>query len=437
VRARSASTRVSLLLVFAFAFTLLGASTAFGISRDAVLARAQRWIDTPVAYSQKKYFSSYRTDCSGYVSMCWETGRSWTTATFHAVATKIKVANLKPGDAMLRPGSHIRLFYGWVDDTHTTYIAYEQTGPTTKSSVKSIAADVAYGYRAYRYDHISDSPEPRNLLWNSTFDVWTSTWTVPNGAPLWWGADGSGSEPVVEHRQDAVRSARNALEIVNPSANTGTRADMSQVATIAPNTLYQVSAWARTAANPSHVDLRLEYLDATGASIACTRTVGGPWGVNGSSFTKMSALMTSPPNAVQARVIVRVCGGTTPSGTVDVDGTTALLDDVALVRPLEKISIKTSATTARITKSVTLSGSVTPVSTIGRTIRLYVQKPGCGWTGVPSPVIRASGAGAAWKYTYTFKRGAHTGLYRFKASIPAYYGWLAATAPATVSVRVK
>src|SRR5664280_2473218 len=130
-------------LVVLVAAVLLGgmASSALGITRDQVLARAQTWIDHPVPYSQAKYYASYRTDCSGYVSMCWNSTSggsafSWSTATMHAVAYPITAAQLKPGDVMLWAGHHVRLFVAWVDSSHTRYVAYEQTPPQTKSDIK-------------------------------------------------------------------------------------------------------------------------------------------------------------------------------------------------------------------------------------------------------------------------------------------------------------
>ena len=150
--------RVSLLVLLVSAFLVLGATSACAITRDAVLTRAKTWIASPVPYSQAKYFGGYRTDCSGYVSMCWNTGTSWSTSTFHSVAKPITTADLKPGDAMLKAGTHIRLFEGWSDAAHTKYVAWEQTPPHTESNTESLAADVAAGYVPYRYNDIEDGP---------------------------------------------------------------------------------------------------------------------------------------------------------------------------------------------------------------------------------------------------------------------------------------
>jgi hypothetical protein len=101
----------ALLVALVVALTLLPAAGAFAISRSTVLSRAQSWVDSPVRYSQSRYHSGYRTDCSGYVSMCWATGTSWSTRSFYRVSYSIRASQLQPGDAMLKKGSHIRLFY--------------------------------------------------------------------------------------------------------------------------------------------------------------------------------------------------------------------------------------------------------------------------------------------------------------------------------------
>ncbi|MEU1168173.1 NlpC/P60 family protein, partial [Streptomyces sp. NPDC005921] len=78
----------------------------------------------------------YRQDCSGYVSMAWGlTGNEW-TGSLDQFGTKITKEELEPGDMLLfhnpdnpEKGSHVVLFGGWTDYTHTAYTAYEQTPP--------------------------------------------------------------------------------------------------------------------------------------------------------------------------------------------------------------------------------------------------------------------------------------------------------------------
>lgn len=89
------------------------------ITRPEVLRRGKSWITERVMYNQKLYhrnrYGSYRQDCSGYVSMCWRLGRSYTTATIMQVAHRITRNQLRPGDALWRRSGgsgHIALFVG-------------------------------------------------------------------------------------------------------------------------------------------------------------------------------------------------------------------------------------------------------------------------------------------------------------------------------------
>src|SRR5262245_11998571 len=50
--------------------------------RKTVIQRGLSWFDQKVPYSQSASHEGYRTDCSGFVSMCWQLGTSFTTADF-------------------------------------------------------------------------------------------------------------------------------------------------------------------------------------------------------------------------------------------------------------------------------------------------------------------------------------------------------------------
>src|SRR5262245_56574165 len=60
--------------------TQILAATSGG--RRRAIERGFVWLDANVPYSQSKSRGGYRTDCSGFVSMCWELGQSYTTADF-------------------------------------------------------------------------------------------------------------------------------------------------------------------------------------------------------------------------------------------------------------------------------------------------------------------------------------------------------------------
>src|SRR4051794_18585940 len=45
--------------------------------RRTAIERGFGWLDAHVPYSQSAYRAGYRTDCSGFVSMCWQLGTSY------------------------------------------------------------------------------------------------------------------------------------------------------------------------------------------------------------------------------------------------------------------------------------------------------------------------------------------------------------------------
>ncbi len=418
------------------AFLVLGASSAFAISRNTVLARAQKRVDSPVKYSQSKYYAGYRTDCSGYVSMCWSTGTSWNTRTFHKVTHRIPVTSLKPGDALLKKGYHIRLFYGWVDATRTQYIAYESaSGKIAGTRIRSLADDLKAGYVPVRYDRITDSPAPRNILRNPTFNVWARQWSTASEQPAWWLVTGEWWQTLAVHRMDVYRTARNSLELRNPSDDPERYTEMSQTVPVTPGASYRLKAWAKSASDPAGLDLGVTYLDAAGASVAETRTTAAAWGVNDTSFTSMAVQMPAPANAVAARVSIRLASAVDTS-TGSAIGASAIVDDISLYRPQVSVGIKASRATATKGKSVTLSGSVTPASAVGVPTSVYVKKPGGSWTRLSTAKVSAAGTSGAWKAKYTFKRGMRPGTYRFRTTVPAVPGYLGATS-STVSVKLK
>jgi cell wall-associated NlpC family hydrolase len=90
------------------------------------MARGQDWVDKHIPYSQSGTYDGYRTDCSGFVSMCWTLARpGLSTFTMHTVATNIGKDQLQPGDALNCDTQHIVLFGGWANAERTKYIALE------------------------------------------------------------------------------------------------------------------------------------------------------------------------------------------------------------------------------------------------------------------------------------------------------------------------
>jgi len=431
-------TPAAFLIPLALAFVLLGASQAFAISRTTILERAQRRIDRPVPYSQSKYYAGYRTDCSGYVSMCWATGSSYNTRTFYKVTHRIAVGDLRPGDALLKKGYHIRLFYGWLDDAHTQYISYESAyGKIAGCRIHSIAEDLGYGYVPVRYDRITYGPTSGNVLKNASFDTWARAWSSAAEKPAWWQTNADPWGPsIAVHRKSVYRSPLNSLQLKNPSADPGSFSELSQTAAVVPGAKYRLTGWATTANDPAGLELGLTYLDPNGNPIAQSLATGDACGANPTTFKMMSVVLTAPPEAVAARVTVRLAGGSIDTSSGPVAGASAILDDLSLARPQVSVSAKTSRTTARTGTTVTLSGVVTPKSAVGRPAVVYIKKPGASWTRLATVTVEPSGSAGAWKRKVTFKRSMPRGKYRFRTTVPAIPEYLGATS-ASVSVRLR
>lgn len=424
----------------AVAFSLVGAAAdAQAITRDEVLSRAQRRVNAPVPYSQSKYYAGYRTDCSGYVSSAWATGTSWATRSFHLVTHPISVADLKPGDALLKKGYHIRLFYGWLDEERTHYVAYESAyGTVAAARIHSIDDDLAFGYVPVRYDRISNSPAPRNVLNNGAFKTWVRSWGGRPDQPVWWSVDNDlWWEGLARKRTDTYRTRVTSLELVNPAEDPETKTTLSQSVKIVPGAEYRTTAWAKTASDPGAVELSIAYLDATGLEVAETTSTGTAAGLNPTSFRAISMLTSAPPQAVRARVAVRLAGGSSvdSSGTT-MTGTAVTLDDISLVRPQVSATTKTSRTSARNGTRITLSGKVTPAQAVGAPATVWIKRPGAAWRRLSTTTITASNGAGAWKRTYTFKRSMKRGTYRFRVSVPAVPGHLGTTST-SVSVKLR
>ncbi|MFA3872260.1 peptidoglycan-binding protein [Streptomyces sp. MMCC 100] len=111
-----------------------------GVTRTEIIDRAKTWVAAKVPYSMTAFWSDgYRQDCSGFVSMAWKLPANEWTGSLGTVADRITKEELQPGDILLfhnasdpQKGSHVVIFGGWTDGTHTAYTAYEQTPPHTR-----------------------------------------------------------------------------------------------------------------------------------------------------------------------------------------------------------------------------------------------------------------------------------------------------------------
>lgn len=133
--------------------------------RREVIERSFTWLDANVPYNQSRFHGGYRTDCSGFVSMCWDLGRSHTTATFARGAGDAHILSsyddLVPGDALVRRSGrrgHIVLFLGWNDRARTGACVIEQSSTRLdmEHGVRTVAQLRRLGYRALRADRFAE-----------------------------------------------------------------------------------------------------------------------------------------------------------------------------------------------------------------------------------------------------------------------------------------
>jgi hypothetical protein len=431
--ARTRARVVAFLLAVALAASVFAPAAALAIPRTTALARAQSWVNKPVKYSQSRYHLGYRTDCSGYVSMCWDTKRSWSTATFHAVTHSIGVKDLRPGDAMLRPGYHVRLFHHWLNRSHTRYAAYESGyGKVAVVRTHRLSTDLRSGYTPTRYNEILETRPADDALWNGSFDAWSGKWGI-GGEPVAWQLEGSEEQTLVAHRFNIARTGRDSLQLLAPAVEgTDTPTQISQAASVTAGAVYRARVWARTPGDPDALRLSLDFLGADGESIDQTATGGARFGVNDLGFRSMSLVATAPAGAVSA-VMAVVLAAPAEGATIR---SSAIIDDASLVRLRAAVSIKSSASSIRRSGRITLSGVVSPSNAIGTTATVYAQAPGRAWRKLGDSRITAADGAAVWHTSYYLSRGMRRGTYRFRVIVPAFPGYLGKTS-GTVSVKLR
>jgi hypothetical protein len=423
---------LTLLLILTFALCVLFPASALAIPRTEVLKRGYSWVKNPVKYSQSKYHLGYRTDCSGYVSMCWDTKRSWSTATFYRVTHSITRGELRPGDAMLKPGYHIRLFHHWLNRSHTAYATYESGyGKVAVIRKHSLWTDLRAGYTPTRYNEILENRPADDVLWNGSFDAWSGLWGSGD-KPVAWSVAGSDESTLVAHRFKIAHTGLDSLQLLASANESGTPTEISQIASVTADATYRARAWVRMMGDPDSVRLSVEFLGADDVSIAETGTSGAQSGINALGFMPITVLATAPAGAVNAVVTVALAS---PAASATVPFS-AIIDDVSLVRRRVAVSIKASAGTVRRGKKITLSGAVWPNNAVGVAATVYMQAPGRGWKRLAGAQVTATDGNAAWRSSYTPKSGVRKGVYRFRTIVPTFPGYLGQTSR-TVSVRVK
>jgi len=165
------------------------------ITRSEVMRRAATvWPLGHVPYSQMTVRNpGWRTDCSGYVSMCLDLatpGLSTVTFITEGYLHEITVDELQPGDLVgdCGPGTggdagHIVVFDHW-DQGHVTYWAYEFHGGPEQGPEHSLIHYPYYGldgYKPYRYKDIADGPhDPPGGHW-VTVTAWPDPMSTLSG----------------------------------------------------------------------------------------------------------------------------------------------------------------------------------------------------------------------------------------------------------------
>jgi len=126
------------------------------ITRADIIARAKVWITDHVPYNQAGTFQGYREDCSGYVSMCWDSSKpGHITTTFPEIATPISKAELLPGDCLLYLAEQVVLFGGWTDSSQSEYQSFEQTVEGTMTRPTPYPYWYSQSdFKPYRYNNV-------------------------------------------------------------------------------------------------------------------------------------------------------------------------------------------------------------------------------------------------------------------------------------------
>jgi hypothetical protein len=137
--------------------TALGTLSRF---RRQILARAEHWVAQRVPYNQGAWHEGYRTDCAGYVSMCWGLRDSLVTSTMPQISHRIAKEDLRAGDVLLNTDvatGHVVVFDRWADYAHNSYVGYELCPQGTLHHVIPYPYYSGLGvYEPYRYTNAGD-----------------------------------------------------------------------------------------------------------------------------------------------------------------------------------------------------------------------------------------------------------------------------------------
>jgi hypothetical protein len=212
-----------LVLLAALLACALLPGSALAISRETTLARGRVWLNAVrvdpatkkttvgVPYSQSRWalengsaaptstpYAGYRTDCSGFASLCWNlrnsSGKPYSTSTYemgknnspYFKLTAIRQSELMPGDLILKStvwytgsgGGHAIIFAGWSKSDMSEYWALEQTSPGTKYSKRPYGQS---GYRPFRFNGIEGFNRTR-VTYGGNFTVDGTAYRTPDAS---------------------------------------------------------------------------------------------------------------------------------------------------------------------------------------------------------------------------------------------------------------
>jgi len=151
------------------------------VTRAEIIARAKTWANARVPYSQHAFRDGYRTDCSGYVSMAWQTNRNYWTGDLHTIGVPIAHHELRPGDMLLfhnpadpHTGSHVVIFDRWTGGVGGDFLIYEQTPPATTHRAWSATGYRLGNYQPFRYRNVVETIGPGSeIAWHQGSTIHT------------------------------------------------------------------------------------------------------------------------------------------------------------------------------------------------------------------------------------------------------------------------
>jgi hypothetical protein len=142
-------------------------------ARAQIIARALVWVKLGIPYDQGKKRDGYRTDCSGFISYVWElkdvNGQPVspdTVALGNNYASDISLEDIQGGDIInnKRAGNsgHTVLFVSWVNDEHTSFIAFEENGGYGKAIESELTIEYLTNGSFTIQEYDNDAPGPYN-----------------------------------------------------------------------------------------------------------------------------------------------------------------------------------------------------------------------------------------------------------------------------------